>query len=237
MTLPPHSLRPTHHAEYLLSSTPEERGLSDPLPEQAVAPGDTSSILTTCGVAISDTAGDTDLPAIAVSDTERSLAQNAIAESDIDSDKLTGFITKSVSPPGPVDSTIAEMHNVAVSSHLPTIAECDTAYRAAQQPAVAESDMNHSLLINKLRDRDIDTDLDEFYRSKVNYINSQQLAFLNIRPIMYCDFHSFDGTVFRISHPDPNFVARLNATFRSAYYKTLTLWIDTPDFKVEFVIR
>jgi hypothetical protein len=54
---------------------------------------------------------------------------------------------------------------------------------------------------------------------------------------MYCDFHSFDGKVFKISHPDPYFVAKLNATFRSAYYKTLTLWIDNPVFKVEFIER
>jgi hypothetical protein len=99
------------------------------------------------------------------------------------------------------------------------------------------SDLNQTLLLNKLRDKNRDIDLEEFYRSKVNYINNQQLAFLNICPIMYCDFHSFDGKVFKISHPDPYFVAKLNATFRSAYYKTLTLWIDNPVFKVEFIER
>ncbi len=119
----------------------------------------------------------------------------------------------------------------------PGVTESDRECNAELQPAVTESDLNQTLLLNKLRDKSTDNNSEEFYRSKVNYINSQQLAFLNIRPIMYCDFHSFDGKVFKISHPDPYFVARLNATFREIYYKLLRLWIDIPDFKVGFVTR
>jgi DNA-binding MarR family transcriptional regulator len=136
----------------------------------------------------------------------------------------------------PAEQGVAESDTKS-GSIPPGNAESDSGSSCERHLGVAGTDMNHTLLKDLRRDNDISQELKEFYQSKVDYINRQQLAFYREKPIIYCRFHSFDGKVFKISHPDPNYVEHLNAGFRMLYLNTLTLWISIPDFQVEFIER
>ncbi|MBN2257977.1 MAG: helix-turn-helix domain-containing protein [Anaerolineaceae bacterium] len=199
------------------------------------------TLVNTSAVSESDTE-----PEVSVSESDRTGAPepSAVTESDGGSQPelppaVTGLPARDARGIPPRTFLLVRRKSVRRSEGLSVrrTLSCRTLLKRGHMARFTGGSLNQTLLRNKLRDKDKDMDLEEFYRSKVNYINGQQLAFLNIRPIMYCDFHSFDGQVFRISHPDPYFVVRLNATLRSTYHKTLTLWIDPPDFQVEFIHR
>ncbi len=120
---------------------------------------------------------------------------------------------------------------------VPGVAQCDSGYSAERYPGIAQSDMNHTLLINKEKDHDLEPGKAAFYQEKVEYINGQMLTFYHCRSIRLCRFHSFDGSRFLISHPDPIFLCTLNAGFQPMYEKTLSLFIPDPGLNVSFVLR
>ena len=141
------------------------------------------------------------------------------------------------SPPainGPLADTESDSRS---EPDVPAVAASDGSCNPGQQPVDAHSDMNQTLLRNKEKNEYPDPGTAAFYQEKVEYINGQILTFYRCRSIRLCRFHSFAGSRFLISHPDPFFLRTLNGGFQSMYEKTLTLFIPDPGLKVAFVLR
>jgi hypothetical protein len=117
------------------------------------------------------------------------------------------------------------------------VAENDNRCSAERHPAVAQSNMNQTLLRDIRKDEELNRGQILFYRERVEYANQNLLTFNRCRAIVHCRFEAVAEGHLVISHPDVNFLSRVDDGFRRLYEKTLAQYLPEGEVRVVFVQR